>query len=76
MMRSLPADRIHICIKSRKYRNSHLRLKPNICSFELYKFPIMYELKEEICRGGKRVENTMVEKFQSKNAFGTYMKLV
>ena len=36
----------------------------------------MYELNEEICRGGKRVENTMVKKFQIKNAFGTYMKLV
>lgn len=35
----------------------------------------MYELKEEIWERKEKVENTMVEKFQSKNAFGTYMKI-
>lgn len=39
MMKSYPDDRIHICIKSRKNRNSHLHVKPDTCSFELYKFP-------------------------------------
>ena len=39
MMRSLPADKTHICIKSRKNRDFHLHLKPDICSFELFKFP-------------------------------------
>lgn len=75
MMKSSPGDRICICIKLRKNRNSPLHLKSDIflLSF-MFANNAWVEGRKEKYIEGEKVENRS-EKLQSKNRFWTYMKL-